>query len=222
MWTNVLQIAALLSKVSADQDCQQHVAAQHLQQQQVACCRVVPPTTCNNLQTQHCILLPVINPDSVQQQPLASRLARAPAFGNVSATTGSPRLWRDWVRLKCQNSHHFSRFPNFTFDSLLHALSLCPDMYPFTESVWAPAWAAGAAAGEIPTIPALAIPSLFCSWGLGDLYQENSSGTCLMWAALFHGLHTGCCSVFSIHQRIPICCLALLQAVEILPCPYSC
>ena len=25
-----------------------------------------------------------------------------------------------------------------------------------------------------------------------------------MWSALFHGLHTGCCSVFSVHQCSPI------------------
>ena len=50
-------------------------------------------------------------------------------------------------------------------------------------------------------MPALASSFIVLQLGPGSLaYPEDSSGTCLMRSALFHGLHTGCCSVFSIHQ----------------------
>jgi hypothetical protein len=63
-------------------------------------------------------------------------------------------------------------------------------------------------------------PSSFCSWGLGRLHIKKTALALGRPCFMAFTLVAAVCSAYT--SAALFCCLALLQAVDMLPCPYSC
>jgi len=134
---------------------------------------------CHNLQTMHSVRLLVNQPGMNAGVLFSCQDWRNTSVWQHANYHKITKLMEGLDSIEVfQNSHQFLHFADFMFDTLLRALSLCPGMYPCTESAWASANDSQQQEQQQVRFPLFLPwrhPSSFCSWGLGDLHIKKTA-----------------------------------------------